>query len=262
MSGLSHFKAHVLSNLMVVEAILHEVYAARCAGRTEFALFDGGAHKAYHTMRMLDLPGCAQVHAVEADPFMAETFLDIIGRQRPDGRDRLVFHRAALQDDPARKRIPWKSSSSHAGRSSIVARGSDRATIWEDNTEMQYRTEFDVPATTIDAILAEEPRPVPFLKLDLEGADLLALRGATATLRDRRPVVAFENSVHAPMVHGFTIEDMAARFGALGYVPINFAGEPMSPANWFEFFEAWPAPAEDVPWLSRQLASALDRRGL
>lgn len=259
---LQTFRTYALSNMMEVETILSEVYQARCAGRSGFALFDGGAHKAWHTLRMLDLPGCERVHAVEADPFMAETFKDILERKGRSEDARVVFHQKALQNDPRRPSIPWKSSPSHVGRSSIVSNASSRQTIWADNTDIEYRDEFEVPATTIDTILASEPLPLPFLKLDLEGADLLALRGASETLRGKRPVVAFENSIHAPKVHGFTLEEIAEYFSGLGYVPMNFVGEVMTPSTWFGFFEAWLAPVEDADWLSAQLNAALEKRGL
>jgi len=261
-SRLSDFRTYALSHMMDVEAILSEVYTARCAGRHGFALFDGGAHKAYHTMRMLDLPGCLRVHAVEADPFMAETFRGVLDKRRPDDLDRVAFYQKALQDNPDLQSIPWKSSPSHVGRSSIVARDSERQTIWGDNPDMEYREEFDVPATTIDSILAAEALPVPFLKLDLEGADLLALRGAAETLRCKRPIVAFENSIHAPKVHGFTLEEIAAYFDGLDYVPMSFVGERISTDTWFGFFEAWVAPSEDADWLHEQLNAALERRNL
>lgn len=259
---LTLFREYALPNLMNVEAILKEIYTARCQDLKEYTLFDGGAHKGYHTIRMLDLSGCKRVYAVEADPFMAQAFNTILETQRPNDFDRVSFHQKALQDDPARASIPWKSSTTHVGRSSIVATNSERQTIWGDNPDMVYRESFEVPATTIDALLADEPLPIPFLKLDLEGADLIALRGARKTLRTKRPVVAFENSVHAPKVHGFTLEEMAAYFDGLGYVPINFVGERMTPDSWFGFFEAWLAPEEDANWLAGQLDEALARRGI
>jgi FkbM family methyltransferase len=256
---LAAFRAFVEPRKMVLEAIVSDIYTRRCAGRTGFALFDGGAHRAYHTLRMLALPGCERVYAVEADPFMAETFLDVLADKAPEAGDRVVLLKRAIQNDPDVHLIDWKSSPSHAGRSSIVSANADRRTIWEGTADMQYREDMRVPATTIDKILQGEPRPLPFLKLDLEGADLLALMGATQTLRSKRPVVAFENSVHAPKVHGFTLEQIAAYFADLDYVPLNVLGEPIGPENWFGFFEAWAAPREDVGWLQEALARSIAR---
>lgn len=251
-----------MASMMDVEAILHEIYTDATAGRSDFAMFDGGANRAWHTLRMAALPGCARVHAVEADPFMADTFRDTLSRQDPALTARIVFHQMALQDDPERTEIPWKSSPSHVGRSSIVSANPERNTIWSNNPDMVYREDMTVPATTIDRILQDEALPLPFLKSDLEGADLIALKGSTATLRGKRPIVAFENSVHAPKVHGFTVAEMIAYFDALGYVPMDFTGAAMTEASWFDFFEAWLVPVEQQDWLATQLDAALSRRGL
>ena len=125
---------------------------------------------------------------------------------------------------------------------------------------MKYRDTMSVDATTIDSILADERRPVPFLKLDLEGADLLSLKGASSTLSEKRPIVAFENSIHAPKVHGFTVEEIASFFLKLDYVPLNFIGEPIGPEKWFGFFEAWAVPIEQLDWLQETVRAAISKR--
>jgi len=261
-SRLAIFKDFALRNMMEVERIVCEVYSDHCEGRVDFALFDGGAHKGFHTKHMLALPGCKRVHAVEADPFMAETFKEIMARDATGKTSGLVFHEAALQNDKSCRKIRWRSSETHVGRSSIVSENITRQTIWRGNNEMGYRDDSEVVATTIDTIVDHEELPIPFVKLDLEGADLLALLGATETLRIKRPIVAFENSVHAPEVHGFSLADVATTFFQLDYVPMNFVGERIAADNWFGFFEAWLAPAESADWLSTHLKNALERRGL
>lgn len=262
MAAITAFRDFALKNMMEVEAILHEIYAARCTGRTGYVLFDGGAHKAWHTLRMLDLPGCARVYAVEADPFMAKTCLGILESRAAERMGNIEFIQKALQRDPATTEIRWKSSTSHVGRSSIVTDNAKRGTIWGDNPDIAYRDELKVVATTIDLILDHEDRPLPFIKLDLEGADIIALFGAAETLRTNRPIVAFENSFHAPQVHGFTLEQAAAYFDSIGFVAMNFVGERMGPANWFGFFEAWAVPKEDADWLQAQLRAAVARRNV
>jgi FkbM family methyltransferase len=248
---LSDFRTFAMANMMKLEEILAEVYVAHTTGKSDFAIFDGGAHKGYHTTRMANLHGVAKVYAVEADPFMVDTLRSNLGERLTKASPEIQLVEAALQKDPAVSLIQWKSSPSHVGRSSIVSDNVERSTIWGDNPDMKYRESMCVKATTIDTILALENRILPFLKLDLEGADLLALQGAEQTLRDKRPIVAFENSIHAPKVHGFTLEDIAAYFERLNYVPINFVGDSMDPGNWFGFFEAWAAPREHADWLTR-----------
>lgn len=259
MPTLAEFKAHVLRNMMDLEAVIVDVYTAGAKGLSGFAMFDGGAHKGYHTQRMARLPGCRTVYAIEADPHMAGVLSETLAAAAPGGA--LIVQLAqALQDDPACREIPWRSSSSHVGRSSIVSRNAAHATIWQDRTEVKYREQTTVPATTIDRILAAETGPLPFIKLDLEGADLLALRGAPVALRRFRPVVAFENSVHAPDVHGFSVAEMIEYFAGLDYVPMDFVGTPLTEATWFGLFEAFAAPREKAAWLSATLQDATARR--
>lgn len=261
MIELQTFKDHVLNNnMMDLERMIQDVMTSHVAGKSDYAMFDGGAHKGFHTLHMLRLPGCARVYAVEADPFMAETLRTVLDGQALPGGPDLTFVKKALVGDASVTEIAWKSSSSHVGRSSIVSNGKKRSTIWQDNTEIEYREAMTVPAITIDTILAGDPGPVPFLKLDLEGADLISLRGARQTLTKHRPLIAFENSIHAPKVHGFTIEEMMEYFTELNYVPMNFVGQPMTPNTWFGLFEAMAAPREHADWLSKTLQAVVGRR--
>ncbi|MCC5995468.1 MAG: FkbM family methyltransferase [Oceanicaulis sp.] len=260
MTELSAFREYALANKMELEAILSEIYTELVRGQDGFAMFDGGAHKGYHTLRMLALPGCERVIAVEADPAMASRLEEILQRDAP-GDERVVLVKKALQRDPSVRSIPWRSSSSHQGRSSIVSGNTGRPTIWHGNQEMEYREITEVEAATIDDIVGADGPPLGFMKPDLEGADLHALFGARDTLARYRPVVAFENSVHAPEVHGFTVGEAAAYFHGLGYVGVNFVGETMGPDNWFGFFEAWAAPREKVGALGKLINASLARRG-
>lgn len=260
MTKLSVFREYALANKMELEAILSEVYTGLMRGKSGFAMFDGGAHKGYHTLRMLALPGCERVFAVEADPVMAQRLQDIIDREA-QGDQRVTLVKKALQRDPSIRSIPWRSSSSHQGRSSIISDKSDRPTIWHGNQEMEYRDVTQVDAATIDDILRASTLPLGFIKLDLEGADLHALFGARDTLARHRPVVAFENSVHAPEVHGFTLPEVAGYFHGLGYVAMDVVGDVMGVDNWFGFFEAWAVPRERASTVSSLINDALSRRG-
>ena len=48
-----------------------------------------------------------------------------------------------------------------------------------------------VPTTTLDKVITEHPVP-DLLKIDVEGAELMVLHGASRLLRDRRPVILIE----------------------------------------------------------------------
>jgi len=56
-----------------------------------------------------------------------------------------------------------------------------------------------VKTRTIDEIVAGEKLPkVDFIKIDVEGAEMLALRGAVQTLRSFRPILSIETSPESP----------------------------------------------------------------
>jgi len=111
----------------------------------------------------------------------------------------------------------------HAGHSLTIVRG-DAGTI-------------EVPVTTMDAFVAEKRLPgIDVLKLDVEGAELDALRGATALLSGaRRPTILCE--VHAPILpeelrdyltpFGYVTELLDARFTGLPHeVPVHVLSRP------------------------------------
>lgn len=257
MITLQEFRAFATSQMMALEAIVADVYTSRCAPLNSFVLFDGGAHRGYHTLRMLGLKGCHKVIAVEADPFMAAVLLKTLEDAGDDVLNRVELVESALQNNPRVYSLTWKSSTSHVGRSSISGPNAQHRTIWPTDANIAYRPDLTVRATTIDKTLATVGRPVPFLKLDLEGADLLALFGAERTLHSKRPLIAFENALHAPKVHGFSLENVISYLSALDYVPLDFLGKPLTPATWFGFHEAWVVPREQLAQTQAQLNAAL-----
>lgn len=55
---------------------------------------------------------------------------------------------------------------------------------------------LEVRTTTLDEELADGP-PVQLIKMDIEGAELSALRGARQVLREQRPLIVFEHTLAA-----------------------------------------------------------------
>ena len=74
----------------------------------------------------------------------------------------------------------------------------------------EFTRAIQVPVTTLDAHMANEPRPVVLVKIDVEALDHLVLRGARATLERHRPVVFFEL---LPQGHPEVLEQVRAESG-------------------------------------------------
>jgi len=259
MAKISELKTYIKSNPMQLDVIMKEVYESLTAGQQGFTMFDGGSNKGWHAWRMIQLPGCGEVYAVEADPSMKQVLTDNLNKWHKAPNPKLHIVGKALQNNPEITEIPWMSSHTHVGRSSILASNETAPTIWNEHEDVEYRDTVSVPATTIDQIL-KNAENVPFLKLDLEGADFLALQGAAHTLRKKRPVIAYENSSKAPQVHGYDVHDIRSYFDSLGYIPLNYVGVPMVSGTWFTFHEAWAVPVEKYTMTLRLIKKSVRER--
>jgi FkbM family methyltransferase len=67
--------------------------------------------------------------------------------------------------------------------------------------------EITVETARLDDVLPADRR-VDFVKLDVEGAELLVLRGAAATLARCRPILVFECGPGGPRSFGYAAEDL------------------------------------------------------
>jgi len=108
-----------------------------------------------------------------------------------------------------------------------VSGGSVRASIAKD---LGHERTLSVPATTIDAEVARAGLDrLDLVKLDIEGAEAQALRGAAQTLERFRPVLAVE------IVGRDDYAEIAGLLEGVGYVPFRFADDggltAMTPAD-------------------------------
>ncbi|HMO50405.1 MAG TPA: FkbM family methyltransferase [Kiritimatiellia bacterium] len=97
-------------------------------------------------------------------------------------------HACAMSDAPGRARIS-------VPRYEGVAEAEPTASL-ADNRHLSPGARFEeieVALETIDGFLAANPRANPlFIKIDVEGHEISVLRGAHATLRERRPLLVVE----------------------------------------------------------------------
>lgn len=76
-------------------------------------------------------------------------------------------------------------------------------------------TKIEVSATPLDAVVQREQLNPAVIKIDVEGAELQVIRGATDTLRRLRPLVVMEYL--APDRHNSAHQDAATLLRELGY---------------------------------------------
>lgn len=118
---------------------------------------------------------------------------------------------------------PIRCYQSFAG---VETRGDPGGQVWPDDSDveaggMAYRyidKHLDVPSTSIDWIVDDCGRPPDALTIDVEGAELLVLQGASMTLRDRDVKVWV--SVHWDLMErdfGHTPDQLHEYMTGIGY---------------------------------------------
>lgn len=125
--------------------------------------------------------GCAEVVAVEPDPFLAS-----------------LLQRSALHGDNQDLQISVLclavSNETGLARFLIAARGRSSNSLEQAEQRTQaggIRFVQHVPTTTLDALLAHFRCPA-FIKIDVEGAEAIVLEGADRVLSECRPTLYVE----------------------------------------------------------------------
>ena len=178
---------------------------------------DGGANGGRHTIPFARriAPGGA-VHAFEP---LADILDGNRAWARSDGFDAVVRYAAvALWDAP--------------GESVFHRNISDPAWSSLRFQPPGMTTEpVRVRLATLDQLLPTEC--VDFIKLDVEGAELPALRGGPRLLARSAPFVVFENALQwAATCFGYTVEDFFGLFARHGLQLFDAFGRPFSREMW------------------------------
>lgn len=115
----------------------------------------------------------------------------------------------------------------------------------KDDTE--YVQEFDVIVRSIDSLRAEGAIPKPdIMKIDVEGVEVDAIRGAFATIRDERPLLIVE-------CHG-TNAAVEAVIREFGYHPVPVeSDQSIADSHWNVHIAAAPADRPDLVQLVESL---------
>lgn len=239
------FADRARKNGLLIESVIQDVYSGNL--ESDGYAIDGGANVGFHTLGLARRLTSGKVLAVEPN---SETFQTLARTTQALGN--VVLSCAALQENPERTSITFNCSTSHPGRSGI-------GRMWDRIApgEVQYSEAMQVPATTIDKLVLEHGFPrLDFIKLDLEGGEYNALRGAGQCLRELRPLVVTEHASHAPQEHGFAVRDYLDWIDSLGYTGIAPSGERVSASKPFPFWYVFLVPNERLEhWTGRIIGS-------
>lgn len=166
---------------------------------------DCGAHIGYFAMHLADAVGPAgSVAAFEPFEPNAECLERSIRENQFQGRVRL--ERAAVGATPGSLPLVYAPNTINSGGAFLQGRGD---IPWGHAT-------LTVPVVTLDGLTL--PRPISFIKADIEGAEPLAFRGADALLRTDRPVILSElHPLQLDRVSGVTPAEFIGEMHARGY---------------------------------------------
>ena len=180
-------------------------------------VFDIGAHTGYYTRLFSNLVGGrGEVHAFEP---MADSFLEL-DRQVALGcrHGNVRLHNVALAD--------------HPGAGEMVEPDGDLAQaslLQHSSGSWQQSPRIHRHPCTIDTVDDHAERyglaRLDFVKCDVEGAELLVLRGASRTLRRFQPLLHLE--VFAPWMRDFGMQpgDLRRWLEGLGYTDFMLLSE-------------------------------------
>lgn len=211
------------------EFAVERLIGAFCANGT--TAVDVGANYGGHTFNLLRAVGPAgRVIAVEADPQIAEQL-----RSWETLHPNLTVVSAAVVDYVGE--VTFRVAAEQKGYGSILVR---------PHVDVAVERLVTVSATTLDTLLANEAGSVAFIKVDVEGAELLVLAGAEQTLRQRRPLMAVEIDWEA---HSGTAAGRAffGRMDSLGYEVRSLFGERLSSSSPHDLMVLLVPPDRFVP---------------
>ena len=159
---------------------------------------DVGASNGTFSVRMLQLVGrSGHVYAVEPHPGNASALMQLERRYR---RFRYLPVAASDVNGAGTLVTPLHDGVAHTGLSSLAH-------------DAPTGTAVHVPLRRLDDLLAEERRPVGFVKVDVEGHERAVLAGATRTLQSRPPILVEIEQRHQADPIAAVFDDMRA----LGY---------------------------------------------
>jgi FkbM family methyltransferase len=160
----------------------HVERALRQLVRPGMCAADVGANVGYHTLTLAEIVGeDGRVFAFEADPFLAEL---VESTAAANGfAPRVHVAAKAVLDAPGE--VVLAAASGHPGGGYVIR---PQAAPAAPPARDRHLLHSIVPAVTLDSALAEVPA-LDLLRMDIEGAEPLALRGA-AGLIDRSPHLA------------------------------------------------------------------------
>lgn len=208
-------------------------------------MIDGGAHVGLHTAAMLERVDVSHVYAVEAIPELCDRL-----EKRFAGRPAVQIERCAIGNASGRN-VSFQVAVEAPGYSGLKKREVPAVSQWQT---------IEVKLRTLDELVKDSDFcDIALIKLDLEGAEFDALKGARKLLERSRPIVVFENGLRSSATaYGYNWEEFDEFFSLLGYIVVDFFGNRVDRDYWDAvlqtyMFIATPVNSEINAWLDKSL---------
>jgi FkbM family methyltransferase len=183
-------------------------------------VIDGGAHIGDHTIPLSRGVGAnGHVFAIEALPHLAKSLLQKLNSL---GIYNVTIVNKAISDRFGSLEFNWVKN--NEGYSGLKPRD------YPEGVEIE---KIQVDVITIDSLLETVRQKIPFIKLDLEGGEFKALKGASVTLKRRDATIVFENGREWTCKYwDYTKDDFFAFFAYVGYELTDLFLRPLGPETW------------------------------
>jgi FkbM family methyltransferase len=199
--------------------------------------FDLGAHIGEYTLIASDrVNHRGQVHSFESNPDVNSILVQNVHLNRCDN----VFLNAVALTD-------------RQGDVEFNLEAEPSVSSLHYSSNLSPNRLIKVACTTLDHYWREHNEGPDLVKIDIEGAELLALRGARRILTDNSPVIVLEYLPENAEHFNYTYAELADFLDGLGYVLLELVDDGAA-----RKIEGVPSRAnliatKDVMWLSHQL---------
>ena len=168
---------------------------------------DVGANIGFFTCLLANCLHSGRVLAAEPTPGAHKRLVANV--ERNDLSQKVIVFNGALADKPGTLDIEFIEDREEFSSLGGISHHSVR--------NDQNRKRIPVKVSTIDQLVSENGLNPGLIKIDVEGAEGLVLRGATETLKSFRPVIFAEFSRELLAAKGFKAESIVAELQATGY---------------------------------------------
>lgn len=187
------------------------------------SVIDGGANCGLHTLAIAEQVGSTgKVLAFEPLFPLATALKALLSRHHPHLQSVVELHIVALSD--------W------TGQAPFYEALDPAYSGLRDRPDVQRRASRSVRVARLDDFAC--PGPLRLIKLDLEGGEFPAMRGASKLIEQHRPVLLFEYDSHrSPAEYGFRHHEMLDFLDGHGYRLLDIVGTDFSRRELWK--EAW-----------------------